>query len=132
MLRPAVARAKSVSRTGSVRSMRRPGSPSPACSWRGRPDAKEMPQQDRVGQGAADPAPGEPAARGAPYLARARRFGGERQTVTCARHRRERHGVRGRPVHRLGEIGEKRLDGAGGVRDLFGEQLKSDDLVGVG
>jgi hypothetical protein len=51
--------------------------------------------------------------------------------VPYARHRREGHGVRGGPVHRLGEIGEERLHGAGGVGDLFGEEFEPDDLVGV-
>ena len=32
----------------------------------------------------------------------------------------------------LGEVGEEGLDGAGGVGDLFGEQLQTDDLVGLG
>jgi hypothetical protein len=35
-------------------------------------------------------------------------------------------------VHRLGEVGEEGLDGAGGVGDLFGEELQAHDLAGLG
>ena len=136
MPRPAVARTKSVSRTGSVRSMRRPGSPSPAWSWsgqaRGDGDPQQVAQQHRVAERAADPASGQPAPRRAPHLPRPRRLGRERQAVPYARHGGEGDGARGGAVHRLGEVGEEGLDGAGGVGDLFGEEFEADDLVGVG
>lgn len=47
-------------------------------------------------------------------------------------HGGEGDGVRGGAVHRLGEVGEEGLDGAGGVGDLFGELLQADDLVRLG
>ena len=77
--------------------MRRPGSPSPACSWsgqaRGDGDPQQVSQQHRVGQLAADPAARQPAAGRAPHLARPRRLGRERQAVPYPRDRGEGDGV---------------------------------------
>ena len=136
MPRPAVARAKSVSRTGSVRSMRRPGSPSPACSWSGRPEATAIHSRWRSSTGSLSAPPtrrrGEPAPRRAAHLSGSGRLGRERQAVPYARHGGEGDGVRGGAVDGLGEIGEEGLDGARGVGDLLGEQFETDDLVRVG
>ena len=65
--------------------------------------------------------PGQPAPRRAPHLAGSRRFGGQGERCAHARDGGEGDGARGGGVHGLGEIGEERVDGAGGVGDLFGE-----------
>ena len=102
---------------GSVRSMRRPGSPRPACSWRGRPEATAIHSRCRSRTGsaqrAADPAAAPASAPAAPRTSPGPGGSGARaETVPCARAGGEGHGVRGGAVHGLGEVGEEGLDGA--------------------
>lgn len=117
-----------------MRSMRRPGSPRPACSWSGRPEATAIHSRWRSSTGSlSSPPTSRPVSQraAAPHLAGARRLRGEGQAVPHPGDRGERDRVHGGAVHGLGEVGEEGLDGARGVGDLLGEQLQAHDLARV-